>query len=100
MKTSYLGLSAILFACPLPAQCEEIIQIHGSDTMIHINEAWAVAYKRVQPEVQLDLKGGGSGIGLEELVKGEIEIAASSRPIRPAESKAIEAAVGAPPNRG
>lgn len=61
------------------------IQNKGSDTIVNLAQAWAEAYKKVAPEVSVEVSGGGSGVGIAALIKGTIDIANSSRDIKPAE---------------
>lgn len=60
---------------------EEIttIQVKGSDTMVNIAQAWAEEYKNVEPSVEIEVSGGGSGVGIAALTKGAIDIANASR---------------------
>ena len=61
------------------------IQIKGSDTMVNVCQAWAEEYAKVDPSVSVEVAGGGSGVGLAALLKGTIDIAASSRNIKQGE---------------
>lgn len=61
------------------------IQIKGSDTMVNVAQAWAEAYKAVRPDVDIEVSGGGSGVGIAALLRGTIDIATSSRDLKPAE---------------
>lgn len=67
----------------------------GSDTMINIAQAWAEAYAVVAPDVSVEVAGGGSGVGIAALIDGTVEIANSSRPMKPAERAATRASRGA-----
>jgi phosphate transport system substrate-binding protein len=66
---------------PAPAT----IQLKGSDTMVNVMQAWAEAYKHVAPGVDVEVSGGGSGVGIAALVRGAIDVAASSRAMKPEE---------------
>jgi phosphate transport system substrate-binding protein len=55
------------------------IQMKGSDTLVNIAQAWAEEYKRVQPSVDVEVSGGGSGVGIAALERGAIDIATASR---------------------
>ena len=56
-----------------------IIRITGSDTMVGLVQAWAESYRKVRPEVSVQVAGGGSGVGIAGLVDGLVDIAAASR---------------------
>jgi phosphate transport system substrate-binding protein len=64
-----------------------IIQNKGSDTMVNVAQVWAEEYGKVAPDVEVEVSGGGSGVGLAALVKGAVDIANASRDIKPAESE-------------
>ncbi len=67
------------------------IQNKGSDTIVNLALAWAEAYQKVLPEVQISVTGGGSGTGLTALISGTVDIANASRKIKDEEIKAAEA---------
>jgi phosphate transport system substrate-binding protein len=62
-----------------------IIQNKGSDTLVNLAQAWAEEYKNVNPKVALAVSGGGSGTGIAALINGTVDIANSSRAIKPEE---------------
>lgn len=41
-----------------------VIRITGSDTMVNLVQAWAENYRKVKPDVSVQVAGGGSGWGL------------------------------------
>ena len=45
----------------------KLIQNKGSDTLVNVAQAWAEAYKKVNPKVAVAVTGGGSGTGTEFL---------------------------------
>src|SRR5215471_8109217 len=61
------------------------IQNKGSDTMVNLAQAWAEEYKKVAPDVDVEVSGGGSGVGIAALIKGTIDIANASRNMKPEE---------------
>jgi len=61
------------------------IQVKGSDTMVNAAQAWAEQYKTVDPAVNVEVSGGGSGVGIAALIKGTIDIATASRDMKPSE---------------
>jgi phosphate transport system substrate-binding protein len=74
-----------------------VIRLTGSDTMVNLNQAWAENYKKVKPEVSIQVAGGGSGVGIAGLINGTLDIAAASREITPEEMQKATQAVGSMP---
>lgn len=61
------------------------IQVKGSDTMVNVAQAWAEDYHKAEPGVDVEVSGGGSGVGIAALEKGTIDIADASRTMKPEE---------------
>ncbi len=61
------------------------IQNKGSDTMVNVAQVWAETYKKTNPHVDIEISGGGSGVGIAALNKGTIDIANASRNMKPEE---------------
>ncbi|MGQ9797923.1 MAG: substrate-binding domain-containing protein [Ignavibacterium sp.] len=59
----------------------------GSDTMYELNEKLANAYMKENPEVSVYVKGGGTKLGINDLIKNKTDICASSRNLKPDEAK-------------
>lgn len=66
------------------------IKMSGSNTMAPIGAAWAEAYNKAS----IVTSGGGSGIGIKQLMDGSIDICNSSRPLKQSEIDAIKAKHG------
>jgi len=64
-----------------------VIQNKGSDTMVNVAQVWAEEYRKAAPDVEVEVSGGGSGVGLAALIKGAVDIANASRDIKPSESE-------------
>jgi phosphate transport system substrate-binding protein len=83
MKRSYWILASLVIAgcavgawtMTVRAQAKKAIQNRGSDTMIELAQAWAEDYKGADVEVS----GGGSGVGISALIDGKVDIANASR---------------------
>jgi phosphate transport system substrate-binding protein len=84
--SSVILLAALAAACgggPGPART--IIQNKGSDTMVNVAQVWAEEYRAVKPDVEIEVSGGGSGVGIAALIRGTIDLANASREVKPDE---------------
>ena len=63
------------------------LQNIGSDTMVNLAQAWAEAYHEVDPNVSVEVSGGGSGIGVAALINGTCDVANSSRKLEAEEEE-------------
>ena len=63
----------------------KVLQNKGSDTLVNVAQAWAEAYKKVNPKVAVAVTGGGSGTGISALINGTVDIANASRSMKPKE---------------
>ncbi len=61
------------------------IQNSGSDTMVNLAQAWAEVYAQVEPNVSVEVSGGGSGTGIAALINRTVDIANCSRKMDPEE---------------
>jgi phosphate transport system substrate-binding protein len=89
---------AMILALGIPSGCSRdqsssrtIIQNKGSDTLVNVAQAWAEAYKEVDPSVAVAVSGGGSGTGISALINGTVDIANASRQMKPEEIHMAEA---------
>ena len=73
------------------------IQVKGSDTMVNLAQAWAEEYKKVAPDVSVEVSGGGSGVGIAALIKGTVDIATASRNMKPGEIEQAKKNTGKEP---
>ena len=109
MTTSWLAKSLVLgllvgAACTLGACTKKnagpahtTVQVKGSDTMVNLAQAWAEEYKKVAPNVDVEVSGGGSGVGIAALEKGTIDIADASRNMKPEEIEQAKRNTGKEP---
>jgi len=105
-KHTYLISSVALGICLLQGGCgrkdgsqggQTVIQNRGSDTMVNLAQAWAEEYKKVAPAVDVEVSGGGSGVGIAALEKGTIDIANASRNMKPEEMETAKKNTGKEP---
>ncbi len=82
---------------PKGADGREVIQNKGSDTMVNLAQSWAEAYQKVEPKVEVEVSGGGSGVGIAALIKGTIHLATASRNIKEQEIEQTRESTGREP---
>lgn len=63
-----------------------VIQNKGSDTMVNVAQVWAEEYRKAAPDVEVEVSGGGSGVGIAALIKGAVDVANASRDLKPSEA--------------
>ena len=96
-KRSYITLLSMLFLLVWMAGCgcrssrtnTDAIQNAGSDTMVNLAQAWAEEYADVDSTVSIEVSGGGSGTGIAALINGTVDLANSSRKLKPEEAKKV-----------
>ncbi|MDR1684225.1 MAG: phosphate ABC transporter substrate-binding protein [Elusimicrobiota bacterium] len=80
-------------------QFDEAVRISGSTTVLPLAQAAAENYMSANPKADISVRGGGSGVGINQLLSGMVEIANSSRPAKAEEiQKAQEAGATLTPN--
>jgi ABC-type phosphate transport system substrate-binding protein len=73
------------------------ITIKGSDTMVILGQRWAEHYMKSNPDITIQITGGGSGVGIAALIAGSTNICQSSRPMKAEEKKKIKDKFGKDP---
>jgi phosphate transport system substrate-binding protein len=70
------------------------ITVKGSDTLVILGQRWAEHYMKSNPEITLQITGGGSGTGIAALINGATNICMSSRPMKSKEKEQVKAKIG------
>ena len=70
------------------------ITIKGSDTMVILGQRWAEHYMKSNPDISIQITGGGSGTGIAALIGGSTSICQASRPMKPKEMEQVKAKHG------
>ncbi|MBF0214935.1 MAG: PstS family phosphate ABC transporter substrate-binding protein [Magnetococcales bacterium] len=83
-------LTTGLTAWSTMGSAQTLITNKGSDTLIHLAQAWATAYHASHPDVTIDVRGCGSNTGITALINNNVDLANTSRPMKPKEIKAAE----------
>lgn len=90
-----VGCASLLgSACTPPAE-QNSITVKGSDTMVQLGGRWAEVYMQENPDVIVQVTGGGSGTGIAALINGSTDIAQASRMMRDEEKEQAREARGA-----
>lgn len=95
MKSIPLALLFVM-SCGLLAQAGDLT-IKGSDTMLVMNQELAQEYMKTHPGTNIQVSGGGSGVGIAALRNNTTDIAAASRLIKPKEVQDFLLNVGIQP---
>jgi phosphate transport system substrate-binding protein len=90
MKKNLFNLLIIVFAagilfggCKKKEEAEKsVITVKGSDTMVNLSQKWAEVYMQKNPNVSIQITGGGSGTGVAALLNATTNIANSSRELK------------------
>ena len=75
---------------------QSTIRVEGSDTMVNVAQAWAEEYHQREPDISVQVLGGGSGVGIASLIDGNCDMANSSRLMKGEELEKTQARRGSP----
>jgi len=59
--------------------------------MVTLAQAWAEQYGEIRPDVSVQVKGGGSGVGIASLIDGMCDVANASREMKDEEKERVKA---------
>jgi phosphate transport system substrate-binding protein len=65
------------------------ITIKGSDTMVILGQRWAEEYMKMNPDIRIQVTGGGSGTGIAALINGGTDICEASRHMKDKEKEMV-----------
>lgn len=98
---AWVGLAAGLGGCKGDKQAAQdsktVISNSGSDTMVNLAQSWAEEYETVAPDVSVEVGGGGSGVGIRDLIQGIVDIANASRKMKDSEKEQAKKNTGKDP---
>ena len=69
----------------------ERITVKGSDTMVILAQKWAEVYMKTNTSANIQVTGGGSGVGISALINGATDIANASRKMKATEKDKLKA---------
>jgi phosphate transport system substrate-binding protein len=58
--------------------------------MVILGQRWAENYMRSNPDISVQITGGGSGTGIAALINGSTNICQASRPMKPKEREQVK----------
>ena len=84
-----LALALALLASGAVGGAPERLRIRGSDTMLPLLVLWADGFMAAHPGVVVEIEGGGTGTGIRALIRGNVDLASASRPLRAEEARGL-----------
>lgn len=84
------ALSVLMVSAVVYAAVSGSVTVKGSDTMVILAQRWAEKFMEKNPEVTVQVTGGGSGTGFSAIINGTTDICNASRPIKAKERKKIQ----------
>lgn len=66
------------------------VTVKGSDTMVILAQRWAEKYMSEHPGTNVQVTGGGSGVGISALINGSTDICNASRPMKNSEREKLK----------
>lgn len=79
------------------ADSKVVISNSGSDTIVNLAQMWAEEYSKIKPDVSVEVAGGGSGVGIRDLMGGIVDIANCSRDMKDSEKEQAKKNTGKEP---
>jgi phosphate transport system substrate-binding protein len=90
IKTLSMMLVMII-AISASAFSQAKVTVKGSDTMVILAQRWAELYMKSHPTTEIQVTGGGSGVGITALINGTTDICNASRPMKQTEIEKLKA---------
>jgi phosphate transport system substrate-binding protein len=81
-RMTFILLILLVITIPMFAGKANQLTCSGSTTVLPIAQAAAEAFMNKFPEVNISIRGGGSGVGIAALISGSADIASTSRPMK------------------
>lgn len=82
-KIQIIILAGLILLAAVPALAKKgTLTCSGSTTVLPIAQATAEAFMDKHPDVNISIRGGGSGVGIAALMNKTVQIASSSRPMK------------------
>ena len=66
---------------------ESSISFSGAFALYPLTKKWAEEYNKIHPDIRFDIKAGGAGKGLTDVLSGIVDVGMFSREITDAEKR-------------
>lgn len=86
---SLLTSTVVLTSCGGGGKDKKSLKVSGSNTMAQVGQSWAQSFVE-KTGIKVSVAGGGSGIGINALIDGQIDICTSSRTMKDDEKAKIK----------
>ena len=83
---------SIILLLTLAASSMQAQRIKGSDTVLPVAQQTAERFMALNPDAQITVTGGGTGVGISALLDATTDIAMASRPIKFSEKMKVKSA--------
>jgi phosphate transport system substrate-binding protein len=83
----FLTALLILSSCSFGKKKNNTISISGAWALYPMAIRWAEEYRKIHPEIRIDISAGGAGKGIADVLGGLVDIGMVSREINPEELK-------------
>jgi phosphate transport system substrate-binding protein len=80
-----LAAAGAAFAPAAPPAIQGKISLSGAWALYPMAVKWAEEFRKVHPQVQIDVQAGGAGKGLTDALTGMVDVGMVSRDVQPAE---------------
>jgi len=91
LNSCITALGFLMFSCTSPVKDQKTdnlkgrISISGAFAMYPLTVKWAEEFKKIHPNVTIDVSAGGAGKGMVDVLNGLVDIAMFSREVSPEE---------------
>ena len=77
-------MTVIAVGLAMPAFAEKVV-IEGSTTVLPVAQKAAEVFMKANPDADISVRGGGSGVGIASIIDGTCDIGDASRAVKPSE---------------
>ena len=77
-------MTVIAIGLAMPAFAEKVV-IEGSTTVLPVAQKAAEVFMKANPDADISVRGGGSGVGIASIIDGTCDIGDASRAVKPSE---------------